>query len=168
MPHPDSRKDLDCGCLFCRLLFLLQIMIKGIYIRGTNAGILWYWSSEEELLADYGDWPHPNRALQSYCLVQLISIGLLWGSNTSTPTTDSAPLTWVLPRKWRRGENGLSKCRWITLEPSIFMAIVHPPSPHPKSPIWQYTGSSCEPKLILYTWLINDLFQGRQTMGNNF
>ena len=72
-------------------------MIKGIYIRGTNAGILWYWSSEEELLADYGDWPHLNRALQSYCLVQLISIGLLWGPNPRIPRTDSAPLIWVFP-----------------------------------------------------------------------
>ena len=32
-----------------------------------------------------------------------------------------------------------------TFVPSIFIAMVHPPFPHPKSPMWQKTGIFSEP-----------------------
>ena len=33
----------------------------------------------------------------------------------------------------------IKTCKYQTLLPSIFMTGVHPPSPHPKSPMWQRT-----------------------------
>ena len=44
-----------------------------------------------------------------------------------------------------------------TLLPLIFMTGVHPPSPHPKSPIWQRMGSRREPKHRDTNWLTFDL-----------
>ena len=37
----------------------------------------------------------------------------------------------------------------LTLLPSIFMTGVHPPSPHPKSPMWQRTDVGFESKIIV-------------------
>ena len=40
-----------------------------------------------------------------------------------------------------------------TLLPSIFRTGVHPPSPHPKSPMWQRIWVGFELKIIVTTWL---------------
>ena len=45
-----------------------------------------------------------------------------------------------------------------TLLPSIFITGVHPPSPHPKSPIWQRTEVVFEPKCKVTNSLAFDLF----------
>ena len=41
-----------------------------------------------------------------------------------------------------------------TLLPSIFMTGVHPPSPHPKSPMWQRTDVGFESKIIVTIWVL--------------
>ena len=45
-----------------------------------------------------------------------------------------------------------------TLLPSIFITGVHPPSPHPKSPIWQRTEVVFAPKCKVTNSLAFDLF----------
>ena len=42
----------------------------------------------------------------------------------------------------------------LTLLPSIFMTGVHPPSPHPKSPMWQRTDVGFESKIIVIIWVL--------------
>ena len=48
-------------------------------------------------------------------------------------------------------------CMLHTLLPSIFMTGVHPPSPHPKSPMWQRIWVGFELKIIVTTWFWLDL-----------
>ena len=48
--------------------------------------------------------------------------------------------------------------RRLTLWPSIFITGVHPPSPHPKSPIWQRTVIGLESRSNVTSWLTFDLF----------
>ena len=49
-----------------------------------------------------------------------------------------------------------------TLRPSIFKTGVHPPSPHPKSPMWQRTETGLESTIRVTTLLISALFYEKQ------
>ena len=60
-------------------------------------------------------------------------------------------------RKWVYTGNELFNKSSTSL-PSIFMTGVHPPSPHPKFPIWQKTDNGWESTTRVTTPLILDLF----------
>ena len=50
----------------------------------------------------------------------------------------------------------------LTLLPSIFIRGVHPPSPHPKSPIWQRTVIGLESRSNVTSWLAFDLLDTKR------
>ena len=54
-----------------------------------------------------------------------------------------------------------------TLLPSIFMTGVHPPSPHPKFPMWQRTDVGFESKIIVIIWVVLVLDKERKFLDNN-
>ena len=56
----------------------------------------------------------------------------------------------------------LMRLTWL---PLIFITGVHPPSPHPKSPIWQRTVIGLESRSNVTSWLTFDLFD---TKRNSF
>ena len=47
----------------------------------------------------------------------------------------------------------------FTLLPSIFMTGVHPPSPHPKSPMWQRTEINLESRRRVINWVTFNLYK---------
>ena len=55
-----------------------------------------------------------------------------------------------------------------TLLPSIFMTGVHPPSPHPKSPMWQRTVTGAWPRQSITSWLAFDLLNMRSAFQHKF
>ena len=55
-----------------------------------------------------------------------------------------------------------------TLLPSIFMTGVHPPSPHPKSPMWQRTVTGAWPRQSITSWLAFDLLNMRSAYQHKF
>ena len=91
----------------------------------------------------------------------------LYGSPLYTPLVTTHPPKIIRPNRSRR--------RWIppserscylidrrsiphgTLLPLIFITGVHPPSPHPKSPMWQRTVVGCEPRWRVTSLLTFDL-----------
>ena len=52
--------------------------------------------------------------------------------------------------------------RRLTWWPLIFITGVHPPSPHPKSPIWQRTVIGLESRYNVTIWLAFDLFDTKK------
>ena len=57
--------------------------------------------------------------------------------------------------------NGLTKV--FTFVPSIFITGVHPPSPHPKFPMWQKTDNGWESTRKVTTLLTLDLLNQNKT-----
>ena len=53
----------------------------------------------------------------------------------------------------------LMRLTWL---PLIFITGVHPPSPHPKSPIWQRTMIGLESRPNITSWLAFDLFDTKR------
>ena len=53
----------------------------------------------------------------------------------------------------------LMRLTWL---PLIFITGVHPPSPHPKSPIWQRTVIGLESRSNVTSWLAFDLFDTKR------
>ena len=56
----------------------------------------------------------------------------------------------------------ISRQMRLTLLPSVFITGVHPPSPHPKSPIWQRTVIGLESRSNVTSWLAFDLFDTKR------